>query len=1286
MKKSYAVCRKTIVIAIMFAILGSVSTVSAIEGDLTGDGTVGFDDLTNLSLQWLNSCSAHSWCNDADINHSDKVDLVDFRLLADNWLKSDFVSLAGQWRFKLDPYGVGQSQSWYAGQLAGTDTILLPGTTDEGGYGTQTVGSENNHPTRVWKYEGIAWYQTDITIPDGWDSKRVSLFLERCHWQTKVWIDNNYMGMQDSLCVPHNYDISSFVSPGTHRLTVCVDNTLKYDVGTWSHSVTDETQTNWNGIVGRIELQARDKVNIDSVRIFPDTDNKEVNLEINLNNQTGLAVDVLLIIRAKTTDGGQIEIVGNGQTAFNMAGSQQEVNYTLQLDETIELWDEFSAELYEIDIELRADDSVNEYSDSFSEQVGIREVTVENTLLKMNGKTLFLRGEVDCAVFQLTGHPSMTVPEWMDIFNTARSYGLNHFRYHSWCPPQAAFVAADRTGFMLQVETPAWIFDIGQSSSRDQFLCDELDRILDTYGNHPSFTMMCMGNELQGQDSFLNSMVLQGQVRDSRHLYTGAAHSMPVASNEYRVAAGVDGGIVRGWLKPSTDWDYGSSIAAESVPIVSHEIGQHVVYPSFDEIDKYTGVLEARNLEIFRDSLIAKGMGDMAGTFNQASGKFSQLLYKADIEAALRTEGFGGFQLLGLRDFPGQGEALVGMVDSFWDSKGLIAPEGFSRFCNTTVPLVRMTKRVWTNNESFNTNIEISHFGPAQLDNTTWHWSITSDLGVELASGNLGPFNIPTGGITTTDNINTSLASVASATKYILTVSLNGDPSISNDWDLWVYPQTIDTSVPPSIHLAETFDDAAKAALAAGEKVLLLWPSGMPATNGINTHFMPSFWSISLFPDQPGTLSILCDPCHPALASFPTESHTNWQWWELMSSVPAFDLDNTDAAYRPIVHFIDDFHRNNKLGTIFEATVGPGKLLVCGFDLLSDLSNRPAARQLRHSLIDYMQSVQFAPDTAMSEALLDNILEAMPALEDTPPPNPQDAQLHVEAAVNAPIGGSSWSKSTDDIIVLDGGFDYSVSCDGSWRDVTDSAWHGGQITVDIQCPIDFTGTLYVHFGDWNDQGRRGEVTFEGQGPYYLGEHNGDGFWAAFVVTAAQASNGWLTFVADRTAGTNLMITEVVLIEPTLVLEDTPPSNPQDAQLHVDAAAYSPLNQSVTWNKSNDNIIVQDSGFDYSVSCDGSWRDATGSAWHGGQITVAVTCPTDFTGTFYAHFHDWNDQDRRGNVTFESQPTCLLEEHNGAGLWAAFVVTSTEASNGWLTLVADRTAGPNLMITEILLIP
>ena len=146
----------------------------------------------------------------------------------------------------------------------------------------------------------------------------------------------------------------------------------------------------------------------------------------------------------------------------------------------------------------------------------------------------------------------------------------------------------------------------------------------------------------------------------------------------------------------NTMTDYRRSIAGVRVPVIGHEVGQYTVFPDFREIAKYTGVLRARNLEIFREKLRAKGMLDQAEQFRQASGALAVLCYREDIEAALRTPGFGGFQLLDLQDFPGQGTALVGILDAFMDSKGLIEPKAWREFCSEVVPLVRMKKYAWT--------------------------------------------------------------------------------------------------------------------------------------------------------------------------------------------------------------------------------------------------------------------------------------------------------------------------------------------------------------------------------------------------------------------------------------------------------------------------------------------------------------------------------------------------------------------------------------------------------------
>src|SRR5690606_24081455 len=112
-------------------------------------------------------------------------------------------------------------------------------------------------------YVRAAWYQRDIHVPRDWAGKRVVLSLTRPHWESRVWVDDREVGSDDSLATPHVYDLTAASSPGEHTLTVRVDNRMRVDVGQDAHSVSDQTQTNWNGVIGAITLSTTDVVRID---------------------------------------------------------------------------------------------------------------------------------------------------------------------------------------------------------------------------------------------------------------------------------------------------------------------------------------------------------------------------------------------------------------------------------------------------------------------------------------------------------------------------------------------------------------------------------------------------------------------------------------------------------------------------------------------------------------------------------------------------------------------------------------------------------------------------------------------------------------------------------------------------------------------------------------------------------------------------------------------------------------------------------------------------------------
>ncbi|MDQ1258138.1 MAG: hypothetical protein QG656_2747, partial [Candidatus Hydrogenedentes bacterium] len=383
------------------------------------------------------------------------------------------------------------------------------------------------------------------------------------------------------------------------------------------------------------------------------------------------------------------------------------------------------------------------------------------------------------------------------------------------------------------------------------------------------------------------------------------------------------------------------------------------------------------------DSLAASGMADQAADFLHASGKLQALLYKEDVESALRTPGMGGFQLLDLHDFPGQGTALVGVLDPFWDSKGYITPEEYHRFAGPTVPLLRMDKCIWTQDETFMADVEIAHFGAGPIENAQPRWTIADDAGQELARGDLPALTIPISNGTALGPITCSLANVAAPKKLVVTVEL-ADTTIRNSWDIWVYPPKVDTAPTNDILVAESLDENTLKTLAGGGKVLLLPAPGSVAGDQrgpVPAGFSPIFWNTFWTRYQPPhTLGILCDPKHPALAEFPTEFHSNWQWWDLIHGGQIMILDGLPAELRPVVQVIDDWTTNRRLGLAIEARVGGGRLLVCSSDLAGNLDARPVARQMRRSLLDYMASDAFQPAVEVSAEALSGLFAPPPVL------------------------------------------------------------------------------------------------------------------------------------------------------------------------------------------------------------------------------------------------------------------------------------------------------------------
>lgn len=920
---------------------------------------------------------------------------------------ADDMALASTWRRSLDPDDQGVRRGWHRKRL--TEALPLPGSLENAGVGnavtvaTPWTGDINDRsfftaadyaayrkPGEVkvpfflqpdtW-YRGPAWYQRDIEVPLDWAGKQIELFLERPHWETRVWLDDLSVGRSDALHVPHRYDLGA-VTPGPHRLTIRVDNRMIVEIGHNGHGVTDHTQGNWNGIAGRIELQAHEPTRFERVNLEPTFASRTLAIRGTVRRSRG---DNSVVAATANFAGQSIEV------PVTWDGDAGRFEATVRLDPEdahARAWDEFDPVLHKVSVTLSN-------GERWQDRFGWRELRSTADGFVLNGRPMMFRGALECSIFPLTGRPPTDRESWDRIMRRAKDFGLNHLRFHSYCPPRAAFDAADEAGVYLQIET-VWAnqsVKIGSGLPVDRWVYAETDRILAEHGNHPSFMLMTHGNEPGGgktkdgeakRDRFLAEYVRTYRARDSRRLWTAGSGWPQLEESQYHITQAPR---IQDWGQglgsrinakpPETKTDYREIIGRYPVPVISHEIGQWCVYPDLNERRKYTGYLKAKNFDIFEDRLRASGLRDHAPEFLYASGRLQTLCYKEDIESALRTQGMGGFQLLGLQDFPGQGSALVGVLDPFWDEKGYVTAAEYRRFCAPVVPLARMATRVVTSGSAFAFKVDVANFGPAAIADAHIEWRVSATDGTKLAHGQFAPQEIPLGNAPLELTAEPVLeATHPSAASLNVTVRAAGQIIAENDWALWVYPAAPAVTASKLLH-SDRIDSAVLDHLAGGGDALIGVPGGRVANHAdrpVQLGFSSIFWNTLWTERQaPTTLGITCDPAHPALADFPTSAHSDWQWWYLIHRAGALRLDLLPAGVEPIVRIIDDWFTARPLALVIEVAVGRGRAIVCGFALDGAEAQDPVSRQMRASLERYIAGGSFGPTVQVTAEQLGSL-------------------------------------------------------------------------------------------------------------------------------------------------------------------------------------------------------------------------------------------------------------------------------------------------------------------------
>lgn len=908
---------------------------------------------------------------------------------------SERIDLKGVWRLKLGAYEKGEHLF--------EEECFLPGTLDENKKGHVNKELTINRLNRKYMYTGAAVYERVINIPKEAGNKRVILAMERTK-MTRVWMNDVlqhtcFGTSSDTLGTEQIYCLTDVKAGEDNVLTIEVTND-NYPVGTGCHMLTEETVTNWNGIIGEFYIEILPAVGIERLRLYPDIHSNQVLMKADIYNDLNFEGEVSL----------DVNCILEKKYSLKLNGSKrQTAQLCYEMGEGVRLWSEFDPALYTLwaRLSLNVDGEILEHT--VTERFGMREFSSSGRKFAINGIKTFLRGEGNSAVFPLTGYPYMKKEEWLEFFSKAKAMGINFFRFHSWTPPRQAFAAADELGIYMQPELYAFGGapfrpEKGDDSTAKYYRA-EAARILRTLASHPSFVMMAWGNELDTYSSdnrrYAQEFKKFCEAEDGTRLYaegsnnnfwepsfneeddywtTCKTHST-AQKDQIRISfSWVDderAGLIE-TLAPNTEFNFDGALTGYEKPVMSHETGQYQTLPYFDkEIPKYDkGIFEARNLKYYRDVMKHHGLLEMNEIFSKVSARVSAIGYRADIETSLRSHDLAGYQLLSIQDFPGQGTAHVGMLDNFMEEKpGGFTKAQYANFNKPAVVLALLPKLIYTNMEKISARAAIVNYTPSNMENVDIYWKL-EDGSHLLSQGCMKLSEVAQGAVAESECFTCDLSEIRENKKLCLIV---GSEKIGNEnsYELWVYPEIGTQPVSDSVIVCEKWDDNTKQLLLDGGSVLLLpTPDVRVLPESVAVRFTTDYWSRMFHRSNQDahTMGMYIQKEHPVFKKFVTDEYNDYQWFNLMKGSRAIIMDELPPDIRPLTWNIDHMEWGRKLGSLFEVQVGRGKLMVCTFDLKKQRFIYPEAAQLYKSIVEYMASEAFNPEACADIQALDRVV------------------------------------------------------------------------------------------------------------------------------------------------------------------------------------------------------------------------------------------------------------------------------------------------------------------------
>jgi len=855
--------------------------------------------------------------------------------------------------------------------------VMLPGSSCENGIGKKQeyypeyCKEAVRAPREKYEYIGVLDYTREIEIPEEFGELDVSFFFERINIASHLFFDGIEIGRGIiGLSTPHVYRLTDRVDPegkplianitGKHRITLSIDNSNLLNLGDMASGYSIDTQGYWNGCIGKMELRADVKNHVESVSVFKEDGGMLIKTVLLTDRHRPMEVSRATLEYEITAPDGSVIRTEPEDTELYSRRQRQRTHVSLPADKMF-LWDEFDTSLYEVKAVLRSDAGVSE----MTVRTGLRDIRVNGRSFAINGNPLSLRGTINCAQYPLTGYPPMDRATWKEHFAVLKEYGLNHVRFHAWCPPEAAFEAADELGLYLAAEMPLWLnrdispMEFGDDEWHSLYFRDEAVRISEAYGNHPSFTMFSNGNENMGDYAMLETISDTMHALDPRRIYAVTSNfdhplnpsedymcAFEILHNPARIQ------FIHDKVAESSTVTYDDVCKKVPVPFTSFEVGQYCIYPDVDICERYTGNMLPVNFDVIRKEMKKHGVYHRLGEYIKASGDLAAKLYKEDIEAVLRTPGMGGFQLLAITDYTGQSTATVGILDVMFKSKDVISAGDWRRFCSPVVPLF-LAKREFLNTETMDAELMLYDHGKKPVKEPVYELTLKNAV---TGEGYYTQSIKKTGERT---SVTVPLSCISDNAAVRVTVGATDDEvcgglkTYENSWTVFVYSEKpgqehiggIDI---PAECFVKTPEEYERAKLTKGRYIIT--PEFFEKEQLVKNSYIPVFWSPVHFPSE-AAVGYMIDEKHQVLEKFPTEKYTDYQWKTPIENSVSVRLKELGHDAYPIVEAVPNYTDNEPKSPLCVFNDKEAEFLFCGFDLTVDT---PGMRALKKSISEYL--------------------------------------------------------------------------------------------------------------------------------------------------------------------------------------------------------------------------------------------------------------------------------------------------------------------------------------------